>query len=234
MNKVFVAFPFKPRSGPAVRKVVDRIGRLIKSHGLVPATGESLGGNSLTPAVKKLIAESDALIALLTREERISGKNKWLASDWVKSEITTGRAIGKPAIALVEPEVDVKGLFAENEYIVLDLNKPLETLLQLSETIRVWKEETGRYLLVRLLPDAAAAAAQNRNSECRIRLVPPNGAGGGWQKGEIRILPGGVFVGVPSVKENVALDVQIVNDGGLATWKSGEFPQWVHVEMRSV
>jgi hypothetical protein len=217
-----------------VHEVVNRIGRLIASHGLVPVTGESLGGDALTPAVQRLIADSDALIALFTREKQVGRGNRWLPTQWVQSEITAARTRGKPAIALVEPGVDVTGLFAEHEHIALDLRHPLDALLQLSETIRIWREETGRYLLVRLLPDAAAVAAQNGNSQCKVRLVPPQGPAGNWQPADLRVRPGGVFLGVPGVKENVSLDVQILNGNGLPIWKSGEFPQWMHVEMRSV
>ncbi len=64
--------------------------------------------------------------------------------------------------------------------------------------------------------------------------MPQQGPAGNWQAGDIRVLPGGVFLGVPGVKENVAIDVQILNNNDRAVWKSGEFPQWVHVEMRSV
>ncbi len=233
MNKVFIAFPFNPRGGAAVHEVVAAIGRLMVSHSLVALTGESVGGDALTPAVQRLIAQSDALIALLTRERKIAGRNKWLPSQWVRDEITAARAKGKPAIALVEPGVELAGLFAENERIDFDPEQPLDALLQLSETIRVWKEDAGRYLLVRLLPDQAAAMAQDGSSKCKVRLVPPQGPAGNWQPGDIGVLPGGVFLGVPGVKENVAIDVQILNNNDRAVWKSGEFPQWVHVEMRN-
>jgi hypothetical protein len=234
MNRIFVAFPFKPKAGAIVNNVVDAIGRLIASHGLVPLTGESLGGDALTPAVQRRIGESDALVALFTREKQIGRRNQWMPTQWVQSEIVAARARGKPAIALVEPGVEVSGLFAEHERIDLDLKDPLDALLQLSETVRAWKEDAGRFLLVRLLPDGAAALAQNDNSRCKVRLVPPQGPAGEWDKGIIRLLPGGVFLAVPGVKESVALDVEILNADGRAVWKSGEFPQWVHVEMRSV
>jgi hypothetical protein len=234
MNKIFVAFPFKPKAGAVVKDVVDAIGRLITSHGLVAVTGESLGGNALTPAVQRRIGESDALVALFTREKRLARGNKWLPTQWVQSEITAARARGKPAVALVEPGVEVSGLFEEHERIDLDPRDPLDALLQLSEAVRAWKEDAGRFLLVRLLPDEAAALAQNGSSQCKVRLVPPQGPAGGWDKGTIRQLPGGVFLAVPGVRENVALDVEILNGDGRPVWKSGEFPQWVHVQMRSV
>ena len=76
--------------------------------------------------------------------------------------------------------------------------------------------------------------AQGGSAQCKVRLVPPQGPAGGWGIGTIRTLPGGVFLAVPGVRENVALDVEIVNGSGAAVWKSGEFPQWMHVQMRSV
>ncbi len=170
MNKVFVAFPFKPKAGVVVHEAVAAIGRLVVSHSLVCVTGESLGGNALTPAVRHLITQSDALIALLTREKKIAGKNKWQPSQWVRDEMTAARVAGKPVIALVEPGVELAGLFAENERIDFDPKHPVDALVQLSETIRIWKEDAGRYLLVRLLPDQAAALAQDGNFKCKVRL----------------------------------------------------------------
>jgi hypothetical protein len=234
MNNIFVAFPFKPKAGAAVKDVVDAIGRLIASHGLVAVTGESLGGDALSPAVQRLIGGSDALVALFTRERQLARGNKWLPTAWVQSEITSARSRGKRAIALVEKGVEVGGLFEEHERIDLDLRHPLDALLQLSESIRAWKEDAGRFLLVRLRPDEAAALAQTGNSQCRVRLVPLQGPAGGWDEGIIREQPGGVFLAVPGVKENVALEVEIFNGDGRPVWKSGAFPQWVHVEMRSV
>ena len=144
-----------------MKEVVAAIGRLLVSHGLVAVTGESLGGDALTSAVQHSITQSDALIALLTREKKLAGGNKWLPSQWGQTEITAARVKSKPAIALVERGVDLRGLYAENEHIDFDPREPLEALLQLSETIRIWKEDAGRYLLVRLLPDLAAAMAQD-------------------------------------------------------------------------
>ena len=75
----------------------------------------------LTPAVQRRITESDALVALFTREQKLAGKNKWLPTTWVQTEITSARTSGKRTIALVEPGVQISGLFADNEHILLDL-----------------------------------------------------------------------------------------------------------------
>ena len=222
MNKIFLAFPFTPKAGRPVRDLVGHIGRLVASHGLVTVTGKSLGGNALTPAIQQRIKESDALVALFTRENKVAGKNAWLPTQWVQGEITSARARGQRAIALVENGVKIEGPFAENERIELDIRNPLPSLLQLSETIGGWKEEAGRFLLVRLLPEAAAALANNGNARCKVRLVPPQGAPGAWQDAVVRTQPGGVFLAVSGVKEDVAIDVEIAD--GNARWEVRRIP----------
>lgn len=234
MNKVFLAFPFNPKGGKVVQELVRNIGRLVASQGLVTVTGDVLGGNALTPAVQKRIADCDALIALFTREKKLAGKNAWLPTTWVQGELTSARARDQPTVALVEPGVETGGLYSENERILLDLKKPAEALLKLSETIGEWKAQSGRFLLIRLLPEAAAILASNGIARCQVRLVPRQGPAGKWQDATVRIQPGGVFLAVPGVKEDVAIDVEIIDQGNTPRWKSGEFPQWVHVEMRSV
>jgi|FEC22Drversion2_1045045.scaffolds.fasta_scaffold00329_39 hypothetical protein len=234
MNKVFLAFPFNPKGGRPILNLVRDIGRLLQSHGLVTVTGESVGGEELTPAVQRRIKESDALIALLTCERKLAGRgNKFLPTEWVLGELTSALARGQRAIALVQKGVDRgRGPFAENEYIPLDLAAPTDALIRLSENIGTWKAEAGRNLLVRLLPDTAAAIASKRSARCQVRLVPRQGVPGAWQDARVSIQPGGVFLAVPGVKDDVAIDVEIEDPP--ARLRSGEFPQWLHVEMRSV
>jgi hypothetical protein len=233
MNKVFLAFPFNPRGGKPVLNLVRDIGRLLQSHSLVPVTGESIGGQELTAGVQKRIQEADALVALFTCERKLAGKAKWMPTEWVRSELTAARARGQRAIAVVQRGTEPPaGLFGANEYIALDLKAPADALVRLSESIGTWKSEAGRNLLVRLLPDTAAAIASKGSARCQVRLVPRQGVPGAWQDARISIQPGGVFVAVPGVKDDVAIDVEIQDPP--SRWRSGEFPQWLHVEMRSV
>jgi hypothetical protein len=62
MNKIFLAYPFREEN----ERLSRAIDRLVKSHGIALVTGEILGGEDLTAAIKDSIAKSDALIAVLT------------------------------------------------------------------------------------------------------------------------------------------------------------------------
>jgi hypothetical protein len=229
VNKIFIAFSFRPENEPLVRSV----DRLVRSHGLVPTSGEILGGAALTAEVQQLIKSSDALIALLTREQQGVGADTWEPTDWVSAELTSARARDQRAIALLEDKVQrPKGPFSENEFIRFERNRLAEPLLRLSETIGYWKLASGRFLEIRLFPDAAAKLAASETAKCQYRLVTPTGDAGAWREGRGRSKPGGVFLTIQGVKLDEAIEVEI-REGGNALWRSDEAPQWVHVELKA-
>jgi hypothetical protein len=229
VNKIFLAFSFRPEND----RVVRDIDRVVQSHGLVLVTGEILGGAGLTVEIQSRIAQADALIAFLTREERIEGQEAWRPTGWVNTEYISARARGQRATALVEDSVRVDGAYAEHEHIPFDRQCPCEAMVRLSQTIGLWKFESGRPLEIRLLPEAAANLAVSENARCEYRLVPPIGAVSPWQEGRARPKPGGVFLVIPGVKRDEAIEVRIL-EGNAARWRSVESPQWVHVELKSI
>lgn len=229
MNKVFLAFSFRPDNDPLVRN----IDRIVRSHGLVLVTGEILGGAGLTPEIKTRIKQADALIALLTREEKIDAQESWRPTGWVSTEYAMARARDQRAIALLEGGVRLDGAYSENEHIPLDRAAPCDAMVRLSETIGLWKAESGRSLEIRLLPEAAAALASNDNAKCEYRLISPTGISRDWQMAEARTKPGGVFLVIQGVKVDETIQVKIT-EGNSTRWRSVESPQWVHVELRSI
>jgi len=229
VNKVFLAYSFRPANDQIVRQV----DRLIRSHGLLPVTGEVLGGEGLTPEVQALIAQSDALVSLLTRDQKIQNKKSWIPTEWVRDELKSARDRKQPAIAMVETGVEIKGMFAENEYIPFDRAAPCEALIKLSQTIGRWKETAGRSLEIRLLPDAAAQMASQQTAICQYRLTRQLEKPGDWKDGRVARRPGGVFLIVQGAKLDELIEVKVV-EGEAARWRSDEAPQWVHVELKNV
>ena len=229
MNKIFLAYSFRPEN----ERLVRDIDRVVQSHGLVLVTGEILGGAGLTPAIQERIKHSDALVALMTREEKIADQEAWRPTGWVNSEYISARGRSQRATAILESSVRLDGAYAENEHISLDRQSPCEAMIRLSETIGLWKFESGRPLEIRLLPDAAATLAASENAKCWYRLIPPSGDQPAWKEGQARQKPGGVFLVIPGVKQDEAIEVKIL-EGNAARWRSVESPQWVHVELRNV
>jgi hypothetical protein len=229
VNKIFLAFSFRAENSQLVRD----IDRVVRSHGLVLVTGEILGGQGLTAEIQARIKESDALIALMTREQKIEGRDIWQPTPWVTTEYISARARNQLAIAMVEDGVQSNGAYAENEHIKLDRTVQSEAFIRLSETIGLWRAQSGRSLEIRLLPEAAATLAANENTKCEYRLVPPVGDPTDWKVGRARSKPGGVFLVVQGVKVNEDIQVKIL-EGGNPRWRSEESPQWVHIELKSV
>lgn len=234
MNKIFVAFSFRDRN----EQLVSHVDRLIRSHGLVPVSGEILGGQDLTPEVQTRIQECDALIALMTRELQVQvappGESYWMPTQWVAGEYVAARTRNQLGIAIIEDGVRLNGPYAQNEHIKLDRAAPAEALVRLSETIGYWRAQAGRALEIRLVPKEAALFAASGNAKCQYRLVRPNAvAPSPWMDGRAARKPGGVFLVVPGVKSDDSIEVQLL-EGALPRWNSVESPQWVHIELASV
>jgi len=100
---VFLAYPFKERD-EWIRYVVPP---LLSHYGCDVRTGELYPGREINRAVRDDIAQSDLLVAFLTRTQQLMSGG-WVPSEWVLSEI--GFAIGKEIPVLLVRE---QGVFTE-------------------------------------------------------------------------------------------------------------------------
>ncbi|HWY88436.1 MAG TPA: toll/interleukin-1 receptor domain-containing protein [Gemmataceae bacterium] len=220
MKNVFVAFAFRPE----YRDLAGQVDQLLGSHGVHAVTGERLGGETLTPAVQKRIEQSDGLVAILTRD--------WAEYPWVKEELDYARAKKKNAIALMENDISLigAGAYAQNEYIPLDRVKPLPAFLALSDTIGVWKQETGRVLKVRILPPQLALKLGLGATplKCRHRFCT-SGKYTDWKEVEPVPEPGGTFVFLEGVQDDHTVQLEVADR--TVTWASPATPQWVEITL---
>jgi hypothetical protein len=225
MKRIFLAFAFRDPD----RSLANQVQQLLGSHDVPVVTGENLGGEELTPAVKERINESDGLIALLTRRDRIGNtRNKYTTHEWVREELNYARDNSKRAIALIETGVQVGGMYAANEHIPFDSQDPLPAFLRLSDTIGQWKREVGRTIKVLILPPEVARQVGQDEVKCRYRFS----AEGRWTKWNetdpVREV-GGTFVYLVGVRDDhtIQLEVKLQN----AKWQSIASPQWVQIEL---
>jgi nucleoside 2-deoxyribosyltransferase len=88
--------------------------------------------------IKDLIEKSDFFIAILTKREKIEGRNLWKGPDWVQNEIGYAIAKKKPFALFVEERIDPnQGLgHWETEYIIFD-RKSLRKIRSKTEKIIV-------------------------------------------------------------------------------------------------
>jgi hypothetical protein len=60
--------------------------------------------------IKELIRVSNGFVGLLTRREKIQGKDSWKGPDWVQNEVGMAFDADKPIIMFIENGVDDKGI----------------------------------------------------------------------------------------------------------------------------
>lgn len=225
--KIFLGFSFRNED----KDIFEQAGQLITSHLIHVETGERLAGEQLTSAVQQRIAGSDALVAMLTRRDsRQDGK--WTTHQWVLDEMGYARANNKRAIALLEHDVDIGGMYQPHEYIPLDKVDPIHALMRLSDTIGLWRKELGRTVKVQILPDTVAKrlGSSDNGIKCRHRLWL-RGAYSDWK--DLTPVPeaGGTFVFVNGVQEDHLIQVQVQQAS--KKWESVATSQWIQVTVKS-
>lgn len=202
MKKLFLSYHFDSAGNSLANKVQS----LLRSHSLVVVTGTRLAGGNVTDEIKKRIDNCDGMICLFTR--RAEGEN----NNWVRDERTYGLSKNKRIISLQDKSVPNDGMFSNREYIKYDPDKDSDSLLDLSETIGLWKSDYGRILTVEIEPVEAAKNARTNGSKIFFRKWRDDSPTE-WQ--EVRAIPkpGSAQVLIRGVKEQDNIQLKIENGG---------------------
>jgi hypothetical protein len=224
MKRIFLAFAFRDPD----RILANQVQQLLGSHDVLVVTGENLGGEELTPAVKERIKESDGLIALLTRREKIGKQNKYTTHPWVRDELNFARENITRSIALIETGVDVGGMYAANEFIPYDIGNAVPSFLRLSDTIGQWKREVGRIIKVLILPPELARQVGQDEVKCRYRFLA-EGRPTKWNETDPIREVGGTFVYLVGVRDDYTIQLEVKLQE--KKWQSIASPQWVQIEL---
>jgi hypothetical protein len=224
--KIFLGFAFREVD----QDLAGWCDQLFASQFAHTVTGERLGGEALTPAVQARIDQCDVMVGLLTRRDQ-KADGKYTTHDWVRDEITYARHRNKPAIAVVEGNVDIGGMYQENEMIPLDRANPLAAFLRLAETVGTWRREFGRTVKVQILPPPLArkVGASETGISCSHRLWS-RGKKGPWT--EVTPVPegGGTFVWIDGVKDDDLIQLKI-EGVGRQPWQSVATSQWMQIQL---
>lgn len=228
--KIFLAYAFRDED----KECVNNLKELLTSHGIEILTGENLGGEELTPAVMEEIEKADALVAVLTQRQSLKDGG-WTTHPWVVDELNHAYAKGKMAIALIENDITLQGMAQPHHHLQLDKSNPIRAFLDLSQTIRRWKDRLGRTLKFQILPHSLAERLTRGDStvKCTYRL---------WTKGvpdkkdwkdanEARPAPEdfATFVYVDGVQEDQLVQLRVKDQE--TEWLSPAKAQWMQIEL---
>lgn len=225
LDTVFLSYSFRDED----RDLVRDVSAVLESHDLRVVTGDIAGGGALTPEVIKLIDGCDALVAVATPRDPIAG-GKFSTHPWVDDELKHARDRGKNAIALRHNQVELRGMYSENEYINYDPAQPLAAFVKLSRTLGKWKKDDGRTIQVMLAPAEEIGRLLSRDPDmasCEYRTVR-NGRPGEWRKGFLQREPGGAFAFV-NVDDGTLVEIRLRGAG--ERWSSAAVRQWIRVDL---
>ncbi|MBL7161087.1 MAG: TIR domain-containing protein [Anaerolineales bacterium] len=230
MENIFLSFSFRDSD----RELVSQLEKLLVSHNINVVTGRRLGGGQLTDEIRSKINQSGALIALLTRRELLASGD-WTTHDWVRDELNFARGANKKAIALIETDVQTGGAFGNHEHIPFDRANPMSAFLALSETVGIWKAQSGRIIKVNIMPETLAQHPGHANGQiqCQYRYMKASlGELTEWMTTTTLPEGRGAVVYLRGVQDDYLIQLQIHD--GQTQWISPVSPQLVVIELNPV
>jgi hypothetical protein len=223
LRRVFLSHSFAEHD----RVRVSQVESLLRSHGLAPANGRTLGGGELTPEIAAEIERCDAMVAVLTQRPDGTAPNN--THPWVEAEFSHARMREMRAIGIYQNVVAQRGFDAGKEHILYDPADPLPTFLRLSDTIGAWRRATGRYLKIMIMPKGVAEKARARvdHVRCECRFEVQGGAQTEWMAARVQWEADGVYVAlhVPEDVDRVQirLDSPLVETPFSEIWPAMQF-----------
>lgn len=97
------------------KEVIDFFKKMIAAFNMQPLVYDYQEIGKISNKVKANIIESDCLIAIATKRNKIEGSNYWSCSDWIQHEIALAHAYNKPIAIFFEEGVKIEGLISMEE-----------------------------------------------------------------------------------------------------------------------
>ena len=131
--------------------VAEKIKQLLELEGFKCLVAEDEPNTgALKEKIEKLIDESDGVIAIASRDEKLDGKDEWTTSNWIHQEIAYAKAKNKPMLIFYETGLSHKekyGFQEGLEYLEFDRKKLDEFLIEAIKYIRKFRKDIGKSLL---------------------------------------------------------------------------------------
>ncbi len=221
MGKIFISYSLD-ENGLAFTELVQQI---VYSYSLVVLAGVRSPQNYLTKERNKQLADCDAIICIVSENPKIENLN------WIQSDLEHFDAKGKRNILTVFKDVDDHDILQKRKKITYDPNKPIPSIIPLSQEIALWKHDAGKIIEVFLAVDEATGFLMQRIDIAKVyyRLWTDDRKTN-WVETWPIFRPGGIFVYLNGVFNETLIEVKI--DDGETTWKSEVVHQTVHVNLR--
>jgi hypothetical protein len=190
--KVFIAFGYNERD----KWIPNLVFPIIKAFGDEVVSGEEIQGEQITDAVIREIRQSSALMAFVTRRDKID-ENRWTTHRWVTDELSNALAFKIPVAEIRERGVDEQGGIAgDRQRILYNESERDKCLVEIVKTLGKW--HLSETLELKLLPNECIQAVRphlrNPDLRCTYQIMDRNGMTGDEIETQIRAVTGGLFV----------------------------------------
>lgn len=214
--KIFVAYGFSERDS----WIPDLVFPIVRAFRDEVVTGEELQGEQITDAVIREIKQSDAMLAFVTRRQRID-ETRWTTHRWVTDELSNALAYRLLVAEIRERGVDEQGGIAgDRQRITYDENERDRCLVDIIKILGKW--HSNNTIKLQLLPDDCVQSIRPllRDPDLRCTYKILNSAGDLSDAIPARILPitGGLFVHAKNVPHLSLIQVRVECSG--ISWTS--------------
>lgn len=213
--RIFVAFGYNERDRWISRLVFP----VIRAFGDEVLTGEDMGSEVLTDAVRRRIERADALIAFATRRGE-AVNDRWETHRWVTDELATALARGKPVLEIREAGVsDQGGIAGDRQRVTYEEDKRDECIVEIVKTLGNWHMTNS--MTLQLLPEECVEQIlpllNNQRLRCSYKVLE-DGEESEAVPTTIRRIKGGLFVQARNVPRQALIQLSVECDGRV--WSS--------------
>lgn len=120
------------------KHVIEWFKDLLQDYDLVPIFATDIPQpRPPQEKIKSLIRDSNGFIGVLTRRQKIEGKEYWKGPDWVQNEVGMAFDSDKPIMMFIERGVDDRGITNRvTDYVLFDRNNLEESEKEIRKALR--------------------------------------------------------------------------------------------------
>ena len=139
------------------RKVVGWFSRILNKHDVEPIFAtKSPEPRPPDDKIKDFIQKSDVFVAIITRRDKIEGKNLWRGPEWVQNEIGMAVQQEKPLVLFIEEGIDPNEGIGhwKTEYVVFDRQNLRKIRVNAEKLIEALKKEVANVVETQAIEEA--------------------------------------------------------------------------------
>lgn len=214
--RIFVAFGYNDRD----KWIPSMVFPIIRAFGDEVVSGEEVQGEQITDAVIREIRQSNALMAFVTRRDKIDA-NRWTTHRWVTDELSHAIAFQLPVAEIRETGVDDQGGIAgDRQRIIYNESERDKCLVEIVKTIGNWHRSDT--IELKLMPveciQAVRPLLRNPALRCTYQILERNGSMSEEIPAQILPITGGLFIRAKNVPPMSYIQIRVECAG--KSWSS--------------